>query len=215
MTAILSLLVAAGLAFLFLRGLRDHWTAARARKARRAGYFASLSPEAMRPTPSGFARASLTRDGARFDLQALTDALSFRKLPCLWLMVTLPRPQPLGGETRLMARASGLETFSTFAEMPHEIALPPGFPPNVTLRCTDPSAVPGALIPRLAPLFADPGLKEITLSPKGLRLVHLAEEAPRNAYLLFRDAELPQAPLDPARVETMARDLLSLEKALA
>ena len=48
-----------------------------------------------------------------------------------------------------------------------------------------------------AALFADPLVKELVISPKGLRLVILAEEADRGRYLLFRDAEMGRMPLDP------------------
>jgi hypothetical protein len=50
-------------------------------------------------------------------------------------------------------------------------------------------------------LFADERAKELVISPKGLRIVWLAEEADRGRYLLFRDAELGHRPL--------ARDVLS------
>ena len=130
---------------------------------------------------SGFPRARLIRHGLRYDLQLIPDALSIRKLPCLWLMVTLTEPQARHHETRIMARASGLEPFTTFADLPHDIALPPGFPPDCTARGTAPESPDS----RLATLMADPSVKELTLSPRGLRLVILAEEAPRSAYLLF------------------------------
>ena len=213
MTEYLPLLAAAAVLVLFLKGARDYVTSARALKARRATYFAALSPRLTRMEPSGFPRASLTHRGQSFDLQVLPDALSFRKLPCLWLMVTLTEPQNLTGETRIMARPSGLEPFSTHASLPFEAPLPEGFP-GCTLRTTDPKALPPELIPPLAPLFQDPKVKEITLSPKGLRLVILAEEAPRNAYLIFREAELPQAILNPKAVHAVMDRLITLAESL-
>jgi len=38
-------------------------------------------------------------------------------------------------------------------------------------------------------------LKELVISPKGLRIVWLIEEADRTRYLLFRDAEMGATPL--------------------
>ncbi len=49
------------------------------------------------------------------------------------------------------------------------------------------------------------------ISPKGLRLVILAEEADRGRYLLFRDAEMGRDPLDPARVSGLLVTLLALK----
>ncbi|NBZ86234.1 hypothetical protein [Stagnihabitans tardus] len=213
MTQVFPLIAGAALLALLLKGALDYLRAARALKSRRAEYFAGLQPRLTRLTPSGFARASLTHGGQSFDLQAIPDALSFRKLPCLWLMVTLTEPQPLAAETRIMARPSGLEPFSTHANLPFEVPLPEGFP-DCTLRTSDPAQLPRDLIPSLAPLFQDPKVKELTLSPKGLRLVILAEEAPRNAYLIFREAELPQASLNPKAVQAVMDRLITLSESL-
>ena len=70
------------------------WTAARARQASRAGYFDAIAPVfdrvVKRVEPSGFARMTAHLGGDAFDLQAVPDNLTFRKLPALWVMVTLP-----------------------------------------------------------------------------------------------------------------------------
>ena len=109
-----------------------------ARRARREAYFDLCRPLlancASGPTPHGFARLAGRHEGRRFDLQALPDALSYRKLPCLWLMVTLTEPMPVAGTTHIMMRPSGTEVFSRFAELPHAVALPAGFPDGAVLR---------------------------------------------------------------------------------
>lgn len=43
-------------------------------------------------------------------------------------------------------------------------------------------------------------MKELVISPKGLRLVLLGDEADRGRYLIFRDGEVGQTPLPPARL---------------
>ncbi|MCW1920663.1 hypothetical protein NX862_18050 [Rhodobacter sp. KR11] len=203
MTQALLILAALGLLWSLARSLRSARKASLALARARRGYFDALSPRLTRVMPSGFARASLTRHGLRFDLQLIPDALAIRKLPCLWLMITLTEAQNRRTETRIMARASGLEPFSHFADLSHEAALPPGFPPDCTARSTEPTLIPATL----APLMADPRAKELTLSPQGLRLVVLAEEAPRSAYLLFREAQFPNLPPDTARIEALMTTL--------
>lgn len=203
MSRLILILLALGLALWAVLTLKALLRAIPARKAARAGYFAAsaglMTAIRQQVQPTCFARVAGRYRGLSFDLQALPDTLSFRKLPALWVMVTVTEPQPLQGETHVMARPSGMESFSTHAQMPCEVTLPPGFPPHATLRCTDPENLPDAdLFARIAPLFAEPRLKEVVLSPKGLRLVFLAEEAERSRYLIFRDAELGRSPL-PAR----------------
>ena len=50
----------------------------------------------------------------------------------------------------------------------------------------------------------------MVISPKGLRLVILAEEADRGMFLLFRDAEVGGEPLAATRISAMLETLLAL-----
>lgn len=219
MSRLILLLLALGLGLWCIRSFRTLLTAAPARQASRAGYFAAsanlLTDQRQQIQPTGFARVAGRYRGLTFDLQAVPDTLTFRKLPALWVMVTLTDLQPLTGETHVMARASGHESFSTFGQMPVEVALPAGFRSDCTLRCTDAATLPPpAVMVRLASLFTDPALKEAVLSPKGLRLVVLAEEAERTAYLIFRDAELGRTALPAGRLKRLLEALASLHEAL-
>ena len=70
------------------------------------------------------------------------------------------------------------------------------------------------LMARFARLFDNPRMKELVVSPKGLRIVLLAEEGDRTAYLLYRDAELGRKPLPAATLEPMMETLCELHSAL-
>lgn len=212
----LLLLLGLGLGLQGLRLLRG----TRARRAARAGYLDALRPflgaPRARVEPSGFPRLAGLYEGHAVEFQALPDALTFRKLPALWLMATLTEPQPLAGETRLMLRPTGLEPFSTFGTLPIEMSAPPGLPEHLVMRATTPDAPPpAAFLLGLARLFEDPALKEIVLSPRGLRLTRLAEEAPRGAYLLFREAELGREPARAPMGRAMLDTLLTMSEDLA
>jgi hypothetical protein len=218
MSRLILLLLAIGLGVWCVLTLRRVLAAVPARKAARAGFFAQSVPllKDLRQEvqPTGFARVAGRYRGLAFDLQALPDTLSFRKLPALWVMVTLTEPQPLRGEVHLMARATGQENFSTFGQMPVALTMPPDFPPDITLRASSLHALPEpGILARIADLFADPRLKEAVLSPKGLRLVILAEEADRTSYLIFRDAELGSLPLPAARLQVLLEALADLHHA--
>ena len=49
-----------------------------------------------------------------FQLKTVADTLATRKLPSLWLMVTLPEPLPVTATTNMMMRAAGVTSFSNF-----------------------------------------------------------------------------------------------------
>jgi hypothetical protein len=216
----LGLALAALCLWLALRLIRE----ASARSQARAGYFSAVKSlfdgGETRLQPTGFPRMTGRRRGLSFDLQAVPDTLTFRKLPALWVLVTLPEPLPLHATLDLMARPSGNEPFTRFATLPQSLPTPPDLPNEIAIRSDDATRVPPHdLIARHADLFTDPRVKELVLSPKGLRIVILAEEADRGRYLIFREAEMGRAPLPPAQLEPLLdrlaairEDVLALEE---
>lgn len=216
----LLLIVAFGLVLSFMATARRLWRETVRTRTDRAAYLSLLRPllaePRMRLEPSGFPRLAGRYAGHAVDIQVVPDALAFRKLPALWLLVSFTEPQPLLGETRIMVRPSGLEPFSTFAQLPAETAPPPGFPAQCVVRTTAPDHLPPArVLAALATLLEDPAVKEIVLSPAGLRLVRLAEEASRGSYLLFRETDLGRNPVSAAEVLLMLDRLRELAQELA
>ncbi len=198
------LFLAAALGLLAVFLARQLQRGARARRLAQAAYFRAaaglLDGVEMRVQPSGWARMSGRYQGAQFDLQAVPDTLTFRKLPSLWVMVTMTEPMPVTGEVHVMSRPGQTEVFSTFNALPVSVTLPPGFPETCALRCDDARALPADLLTARAGLFAARDMKELVISPKGLRIVVLAEEADRGNYLLFRDAEMGRNPFAAERL---------------
>jgi hypothetical protein len=196
------------LAFRLVRASRD-------RAQARATYFSALNPlfdgGEVQLQPTGFPRMTGRRGSLAFDLQALPDTLTFRKLPALWVMVSLPEPLPVQATLDVMARPSGQEPFSRFATLPHSLPCPTFLPDGLAIRSDNAAAVPPqSLLAAHADLFDDARVKELVISPKGLRIVILAEEADRGRFLIFRDAEMGMTPLPPARIVPLLDRLAAL-----
>ena len=209
--ALLALLLIATAAVLALRLVR----AARRRGAARAAYLddcAMLLGAVRRGRgATGFARICGQYRGQTFDVQAVPDTLNMRKLPALWVLVTLPVPTPLRATLDVMIRPTGIEPFSNFGTLPEQIVPPAGFPEDCTIRTDATDALPPASL--LAPhldLFDQDRIKELVLSPKGLRITMLAEEANRGRYLIFRDAEMGLEPLPRDAIAPLLDRLLAL-----
>lgn len=205
-------LAALGL-WLALRLIRE----SRTRAQSRASYFDAVKPlfdgGETRAQPTGFPRMTGRRGGLAFDLQAIPDTLTFRKLPALWVLVTLPEPLPLDATLDLLARPSGNEPFTKFATLPQSLPTPANLPKEIAIRTDDATRIPSPdLIAAHADLFQDPRIKELVLSPKGLRVVILAEEADRGRYLIFREAEMGRTPLSPSRLEPLLDRLAAIRK---
>ena len=160
----------------------------------------------LRAAPHGFARVAARYNGIAVDLQALPDALAVRKLPVLWLMVSMPVPLPVGATISILRRPSGTETFSPSDRLPCGLTPPPGFPGQIAMRTDNPHGLPDAgILQAQACLFADDCVKELVISPKGVRIVRMADEADRGRYLLYRDAELGRtAPVAPGSCPAVA-----------
>ncbi len=162
--------------------------------------------------PDGFPRISGTYCGHTFDLQAVPDALNIRKLPALWLLVTLPEPLPLTGTFDLMMRPRGVEPFSKFASLPVQITPDAAFPHDCAIRTDAPEALPPLeVLRRQAGIFQDQRAKELVISPKGVRVVWLAEEAHRGKYLIFRDSEMGLTPFPAQDVKPLMDYLIALK----
>jgi hypothetical protein len=164
---------------------------------------------------TGFPRMAGRRGGAEFDIQVVPDTLSVRKLPALWVLVSLPGPLPVTGTLDVLLRPTGMETFTNFSRLPVQVQPPPGFPPDCAIRTDAPghAAFADALREVMKAVDTD-RLKEILITPAGVRLVFLAEEADRGRYLLFRDAEMGRDPLPPARLTPFLAAALALRSAV-
>lgn len=203
-------------ATLLVRLLRERGARARSR----AAYFDHCLPFLGNPrrqmTPHGFPRVAGDYRGFSFDLQAVPDTLTFRKLPALWLLVTLTRPMPVRATVDMMRNATGGEVFSKFSLLPVQIVPPKHYPDDLSVRTDAPDAMPDdSLVSRYLDLFDTPQVKELVIAPQGLRIVRLAEEANRNRYLIFRDAEMGSAPLNPEAVLPLLDRLADLAAELA
>jgi hypothetical protein len=192
--------------------------ASAARRDARAGYLAAcaglLSDTRTRTEPDGFPRLAGTSGGARFDLRVVPDTLTTRKLPALWLLVTLTEPMPLSATWHLMLRPRGTETFSAIGGLPRILPPQPGLPEDSQLRTDGGGGPPPPCLAETVARLGEDRLKEVVLSPKGLRVTWLAEEAHRGRYLIFRDAEMGQAPLRPETLAPLLDALLALRAAL-
>lgn len=212
-------LLAAIAGTLFLYTLARHLREGPQRSARRAALLDDVqtlfSGGLRKLNPDGFPRLSGTYRDLTFDIQAVPDTLNVRKLPALWLLVSLPGPMPVRATFDLMMRPRGVEMFSKHAELPVQMAADPAYPDDCSVRTDAPELLPPReLLLKHTAILEDPRAKELLISPRGLRIVWLVEEANRGRYLLFRDSEMGLAPLPADEVKPLLDYLISLREDL-
>lgn len=156
-----------------------------------------------------------TYKGHAVQVKIITDTLATRKLPSLWLMVTIPENLPLNCTFDMMMRPAGPTTFSNFDSLPVTVERPHDFPEHAVLKTDDPAhLLPSHLVaPHLGPFFG-PGPKELLITPGGIRMVSLLAEADRARYGVFRQADFGGTRLDPATLIDHLERLLALRAAI-
>lgn len=160
-----------------------------------------------------FPRLSGTYEGFPVQIYPLVDTLAVRRLPALWLLVTLQGNLPVKAQFDLMMRPAGATTFSNFDQLPHTVEHHEGFPEHAVVRTDNISEVlPASLIkPHLEPFFGR-GAKELLITQNGLRIVWLLAEADRARYGVFRQAEFGKTQIESKVVQDILDRLIAIRK---
>jgi hypothetical protein len=135
----------------------------------------------------------LSADGSRISLEVVADSLVPRRLPQLWLRLTLLAPEATSRPSiGVLARPVGTEFYSRVLDLPDTIA--PSFATEFPLLMRGRGATDAA-IQRTSglfhTLFADPALKEIVITPRGAGTVRQIAEGDRGAHVLYRQMRFP------------------------
>ncbi len=156
-----------------------------------------------------------TYHGYQVRLRPLDDHLGYRKIPSLWLLVTVKHALPWRGVFDFLMRPENLEYYSPSGQLPYSIEIPSGWPQHAWLRTDEPAAMPP--VERLAPYiadFVDLRTKELLVTPRGIRFVYQLCQADKLRYRIVRGvlfdeitvpAELARRLLD--RLIELAHDL--------
>lgn len=137
--------------------------------------------------------------GHRIRLEPVVDHIAVRKLPSLWLKVDVFGELPIGGTLDFLARPLNTEFFSPSDSLPTTLPIPPSWPQFAVMRTdiADRRVPVEALTPHMR-IFADVRMKELLITPRGVRLVYQADQAERAHYMVLRQARFAtdQVPAD-------------------
>jgi hypothetical protein len=153
--------------------------------------------------------------GHEVRLEPIVDHLTMRKLPSLWLQVSLIAPVPYQGIFDLLIRPRGTEFYSPSIDLAHEMRLPPGWPSDAALRSDDPARMPPlAVMAQHRYLFEDQRLKEMLVTPKGVRLVYQVQQAERARYAVLRQIEFLDHTLPPGLARRLLEATIAIRASL-
>ena len=153
--------------------------------------------------------------GHEVSIDAMVDNIAVRKLPSLWLRATVLTEIPFAGACDAMARAHNVEIFSPAGDMDHVLKLPAGWPDHLTVKSDDPDNMPPAA--RLTPhigIFKDPWIKELLVSPRGVRVVRQAAQGSRAEYMVLRQSLFGEIKVPPEQLAAMLDAAVALAEDL-
>lgn len=158
------------------------------------------------PIVSGF-----THDGCRAKVELVADTMVTRRLPQLWLRVTIAIQGTGDGPViGALARPTGAEFYSRVHDLPEWMTPPEiGVPMLIRGDGRADAEQAAAMAAHLASLFSDPKVKEAVITPRSASILYQAAEGERAAHLFLRQArfQLEGVPADTIR--------LAIQKAMA
>jgi len=213
-----ALFVVTGSGVLYAMARRDHRSAA-VWRAHLLDRVASVLPQArIAMRPDGFpALTGRLSDGRKATIELIPDTLVFRRLPELWLIVTIAETMDsTGSSIGGLARPTGAEFYAMVPALPHLLQLPDGAG-AVLVKGSNDISVPeaGRLLAELARLFEDEELKEIVATPRLTRVVRHAAAGHRGAHLLLRQTRFAIDAIPPELVSRALADAEALRAAQA
>ncbi|MBY0558447.1 hypothetical protein [Hyphomicrobium sp.] len=208
-----ALLLAAAVSILVLFGRREARVAAAARHSMLDPSLNVLETPKVEIDPCGFPKMEGKFRGRSFRVSLVPDTLTFRRLPQLWLDVTLKRKLPVEGSVAILVRQSGADYFSLTDHFNERLAPPENFPDVCLIRGDGPGArhVLDRIAPYVATLLRDPHFKEIAVTPRGVRIMRQLAEGKRGAHLILRQIVFEGAQLDPEGLEDIIAAVLEIE----
>lgn len=144
------------------------------------------------------------------------ESMAIRRLPQLWLKLTRIEVRKGLPEFSILVRPSGTEFYSLTNGHTSTLRPPEGLAQEIVIRGSGPHAqrLLDAMAPVLATIFADPRIKEVAVTAKGLRLVWQAAEGQRGDHLLLRQCRFENAEVAPEALTARLCDLDRLSVAI-
>lgn len=192
-TIAFSAFVAASCAWMGVRAAGDHRTALAQRRGMlddAAGLFAGAG---IVHSPDQFPVLTGQRNGRRAKVELIADTMVTRRLPQLWLRVTVSERAECARPTiGALARPTGAEYYSLVHDMPVWM-MPPETKASLLMR-GDGTATPlqtARVSALFRSLFIDPQVKEAVITPRGTRIIRQAAQGEPGAHKVLRQARFP------------------------
>ncbi|PUA19833.1 hypothetical protein C7W93_08435 [Glaciimonas sp. PCH181] len=146
--------------------------------------------------------------------EALVDTLSMRKVPPLWLTITVTGKQRTPGSLDVLVRPQNTEFYSPGWGWNGALPIPADWPQHAMVKYQGmPVSLEdlGNFVPEL---FSDEKVKELLITPTLVRITYLIKQGDRGEYLLMRNAAFDGLPIPKEAVSGLLHAAIDLRKKL-
>ncbi|MEC9411922.1 MAG: hypothetical protein VX829_04500 [Pseudomonadota bacterium] len=160
----------------------------------------------------GYASVFADWNNARVKLSVEVDNLTARKLPVMWMHITLYRTHKdsSGATLDILVRPQNTESFSPSWQWIKPVMPLAGWPQHARyMTKTQPPPLAG-IDQDIKDLFADSRCKELLITPMAIRLTCLAKQSDRGHYLLLRAINFDDKPIEASLVADLLHKLDNL-----
>ncbi len=217
MSVLSSMLVALGIVgALGALAVREHRLVRAARHSLLERCANILDGAQMRHGRDGFPSLVGSYRGRRVHVELIPDTMVLRRLPQLWLSVTLLDRLTDVPSLAVLVRPAGYEFYSLTSSLTRSLDAPPALPQEILIRGSGTGAerLLDHLSTRLASILAEPRVKEVAITSKGMRIIAQAGEGRRGEYLLLRQAVFDHADVSAGDLAKRLEDLEMLRSAI-
>ena len=152
--------------------------------------------------------------GYEVKLSLIEDTVAVRKIPPLWLLITIQGKTAIQGSFDLIVRPSNNEFYSPAWQWNGNLQVPSHWPQHSVIKYQD-SLVDIAKIDALVPkLFRDERAKELLITPSVLRITYMAKQAERGEYLIMRNSVFSGEAISVEVVEKVLKQAIEIRQLL-
>jgi hypothetical protein len=164
---------------------------------------------------AGYARLQGRYRNYRMDMRLVEDHLTMRKIPSLWLHLTVEgEPLAASGTLGVLVRPQNTEFYSPCWDWDVAVQPLPGWPEHALYRSQSVAPDLDRADPHVRKFFQDDKAKELVMTPTQVRLTYQARQAERGDYLLLRAVSFDHTPLPPDSVLPLLQRAVELRQAM-
>ena len=148
-------------------------------------------------------------------LTPIADHVGFRKLPSLWLLITIKAERPSSGIFDFLVRPQNIEFFSPCDQLEHQVSIPAHWPQYALLKTDNPERMPSTdELDKHMSLFDDNKVKELVLTPRGVRIVYQANQAEQSNYRTLRSLSFHDLSVTPELITELLDKAITIHEDL-